>query len=173
MVTGSVNRADSGFEKECAKGHSYGLILRIAAQVLFCVQYLGYGAQSFRGCVHSLVCLNLCFRLAFKKIPSHTTIRNWACKMGYYRVHKEVEKSKELWLILIDESISLGNEKILLVLGMPLSKVVFGQALHLSELRVLSMEVCKTWTGETIHSVLEKVSKNYPIGYIISDEGTN
>jgi hypothetical protein len=42
---------------QVAKGHSYMLIL-----VLFCVQFLSYGAQSFRGCVHSLVCINLCFR---------------------------------------------------------------------------------------------------------------
>jgi hypothetical protein len=95
----------------------------------------------------------------FSKIPSHTTIRNWACKMGYYRVHQEVEKSEELWLLLIDESISLGNEKILLILGMPLSKVSFGRALNLSDLRVLQMEIRKTWTGEDINLVFQKVSK--------------
>ncbi|TAG46791.1 MAG: hypothetical protein EAZ31_00005 [Cytophagia bacterium] len=155
-------------KNQSAQGHSYPLFL-----VLFCVQFLNYGAQSFRGCVHSLVCINLCFRLGFRKLPSHTTIRNWSCKMGYYRVHKVVEKSEELWLILIDESISLGNEKILLVLGMPLSKVIFDKALQVADLRVLAMEISKTWTGETIAVVLEKVSKHYPIGYIISDCGNN
>jgi len=153
---------------QVAKGHSYQLVL-----VLFCLQFLSYGAQSFRGCVHSLVCINLSFRLIFNKVPSHTTIRNWACKMGYYRVHKVVEKSEELWLVLIDESISLGNEKILLVLGIPLSKVSFEKALNLADLRVLAMEISKTWTGKDINLVLQKVAKNYPIGYIISDCGNN
>lgn len=153
---------------QVAKGHSYQLVL-----VLFCLQFLSYGAQSFRGCVHSLVCINLSFRLIFNKVPSHTTIRNWACKMGYYRVHKVVEKSEELWLVLIDESISLGNEKILLVLGIPLSKVSFEKALNLADLRVLGMEISKTWTGKDINLVLQKVAKNYPIGYIISDCGNN
>jgi hypothetical protein len=64
--------------------------------------------------------------------------------MGYYRVHQEVEKSEELWLILIDESISLGNEKIILVLGMPLCKFSFEKSLNLSDLRVLSMEIRKS-----------------------------
>lgn len=164
----SENVSRFSAKNEVAKGHSYHLVL-----VLFCVQFLSYGAQSFRGCVHSLVCINLCFRLGFSKIPSHTTIRNWACKMGYYRVHQEVQKSEELWLLLIDESISLGNEKILLILGMPLSQVSFGRALNLSDLRVLQMEIRKTWTGEDINLVLQKVSKNYPIGYIISDCGNN
>lgn len=168
LALGQQNVSNLGATKQVAKGHSYHLIL-----VLFCVKYLSYGAQSFRGCVHSLVCINLCFRLGFSKIPSHTTIRNWACKMGYYRVHQEVAKSEELWLILIDESISLGNEKILLVLGMPLSKVSFEKSLNLSDLRVLSMEIRKSWTGEDINLVLQKVSKNYPIGYIISDCGNN
>jgi hypothetical protein len=168
LSSGSVKRSNLLCEKQVAKGHHYQL-----AVVLFCVQFLSYGAQSFRGCVHSLVCLNLCFRLAFKKVPSHTTIRNWACKMGYYRVHKVVEKSEELWLLLIDESISLGNEKILLVLGMPLSKVSFEKALQVSDLRVLAMEISKTWTGESIAEVLAKVAKTYPIGYIVSDCGNN
>ena len=168
LVSGHENVSRFSANNEVAKGHSYHLVL-----VLFCVQFLSYGAQSFRGCVHSLVCINLCFRLGFGKIPSHTTIRNWACKMGYYRVHQEVQKSEELWLLLIDESISLGNEKILLILGMPLSKVSFGKALNLSDLRVLQMEIRKTWTGKDINLVLQKVAKNYPIGYIISDCGNN
>lgn len=164
LASGQESASIFSAKNEVAKGHSYHLVL-----VLFCVQFLSYGAQSFRGCVHSLVCINLCFRLGFGKIPSHTTIRNWAYKMGYYRVHQEVVKSEELWLILIEESISLGNEKILLILGMPLSKVSFEKALNLSDLRVLVMEISKTWTGQTIAMVLEKVSQNYPIGYIVSD----
>ena len=162
---GIVNFSD---KKQCAKWHQYSLILN-----LFCVQFLSYGAQSFRGCVHSLVCINLCFKLGFSKIPCPNTIRNWACKMGYYRVHEVVEKSDELWVILIDESISIGCEKILLVLGIPLSKLNFSKALDLSELRVLAMEISKTWQAEEIAIVLQKVSKNYPIGYIISDSGSN
>jgi hypothetical protein len=159
---------DLSSNHQSAQGHSYPLFL-----VLFCVQFLSYGAQSFRGCVHSLVCINLCFRLGFGKIPSHTTIRNWACKMGYYRVHQQLEKSQEQWLVLIDESISLGNEKILLVLGIPLSQVSFDKALQVSDLRVLAMEISKTWTGESIHLVLQKVAKIYPIGYLVSDCGNN
>jgi hypothetical protein len=168
LTSGSVPQSNLPCEKQVAKGHSYQLVI-----VLFCMQFLSYGVQSFRGCVHSLLCINLCFRLGFSKLPSHTTIRNWACKMGYYRVHKEVEKSEESWLILIDESISLGNEKILLVLGIPLSQVGFDKALQVSALRVLAMEISKTWTGEAIAEVLAKVAKNYPIGYIVSDCGNN
>ena len=51
------NTKDFSAKTQTAKGHSYHLVL-----VLFCVQFLSYGAQSFRGCVHSLVCINLCFR---------------------------------------------------------------------------------------------------------------
>jgi hypothetical protein len=85
LALNAKNSKDFSAKNQVAKGHCYPLFL-----VLFCVKYLGYGAQSFRSCVHSLLCMNLCFRLGFKKIPSHTSIRNWACKMGYYRVHKEV-----------------------------------------------------------------------------------
>lgn len=159
---------DLSLNHQSAQGHSYPLFL-----VLFCVQFLSYGTQSFRGCVHSLVCINLCFRLGFCKLPSHSTIRNWSCKMGYYRVHKVVEKSEELWLVLIDESISFGNEKILLVLGIPLTKVSFDKSLQVADLPVLAMEVSKTWTSQAIAAVLEKVSKNHPIGYIVSDCGNN
>lgn len=51
------NSTDLPAKNQVAQGHCYPLFL-----VLFCVQYLNYGAQSFRGCVHSLLCINLCFR---------------------------------------------------------------------------------------------------------------
>ena len=88
-----------------AQRHSYPIFL-----VLFCVKFLSYGAQSLRGCVHTLITINMCFGLRFKKIPCHNSIRNWACKMGYYRI-LSAEKSDTSWVVFVDESISIGNEK--------------------------------------------------------------
>jgi len=58
-----------------------------------------------------------------KQAPSHTTIRNWTLKLGYYELESEKPKADN-WMILLDHSIQFGCEKILVVLGMLLEIMV-------------------------------------------------
>ena len=45
-------------------------------------------------------------------VPSHTTILNWVHKIGYYELVKTKEKADD-WIIILDESIQFGQEKLL------------------------------------------------------------
>lgn len=120
------------FEGMKAKHHSYSLVL-----VAFCANIQAYGAMSLRSCVHVLFCLQLAFG-SQKRSPSYSSIRVWVCKLGKYRIENQ-EISEEKWLYWIDESIHIGSEKILLVLGIPQKNLDFQTGLCLSQLRVLHM----------------------------------
>lgn len=149
-----------------AKHHSYSVLLFV-----FCGNMQAYGAMSLRACVHVLFCLQLAFGSP-KKLPSYSSIRVWVCKLGKYRIESE-GISEEKWLYWIDESIHIGNEKILLVLGLPEKKLDFQRALSLPQMRVLYMEVATQWTGEQIAEVLQNLQAKFPLAYVVSDSGNN
>jgi hypothetical protein len=73
----------------------------------------------------------------------------------------------------VDESIHLGSEKILLILGIVQQDLDFTQGLSLSKLRILHMQISEHRKGEQIGAVLQKLNQHYPISYIVSDEGHN
>lgn len=162
LKTPSVS-APVGSEK--ARGHQYAI-----AVVLFLVMLQRYGNMSLRGCRQSLICL--CFMGFSHRIPSHNSIRNWVCKCGYFRVCKK-EKPKESYVVYADESIVFGSEKILLLLGLPLSAIPLDRSVCHADLEVLYVGISDSWKGEDIHAVLADIAAKTPIAYIVGDEGTN
>lgn len=154
------------FEGNSAKHHSYSLLL-----VAFCANIQSYGAMSLRSCTHILLCLQLVLGTD-KRVPSYSSVRIWVCKLGKHRIENQ-ESSTEKWIYWVDESIHIGNEKILLILGIPENQLHFGRSLCLSELRILHMSVSTQWKGEEIALILEELKKRFPLSYLVSDEGNN
>ncbi|MBK9247802.1 MAG: hypothetical protein IPM69_06705 [Ignavibacteria bacterium] len=59
-----------------------------------------------------------------------------AVQSGYYRIQREqksVRNPAEQWALVIDESITIGSEKILLVLGLELSTWQFTKSLSVED----------------------------------------
>ena len=127
--------------------------------------------MSLRGCVQVLLCLRLVSsRLNQKLVPSYNSIRNWCCKAGYHRLVYEGSVEEGEWVYFVDESISLGKERILLVLGIPVNRLDFKKSLSLDSMRVLSIELSKSWKGQDIAAVLSKLRERFPMAYVVSDE---
>jgi hypothetical protein len=76
--------------------HHYSL--EIVALVL---QLYSSGNMSLRSCRHSLICMFLSLGLS-GKISSHSSIRNWLCKCGHYRV-KASRLEEEKYVAYVDE----------------------------------------------------------------------
>jgi hypothetical protein len=107
------------------------------------------------------------------RAPTHTTILNWVHKLGYYQLMMEKEKGDD-WIIMIDESIQIGREKILLILGIREKDIDFARPLVLQELLPLSETVNVSWTSEEISKILFKLGKELgKIKYAVSDGGRN
>lgn len=158
------------FDKEKAVRHQYPIQM-----VLLMVVWQAYGQMSLRSVRHCFAQLQIVFNLHCR-VPSHSSIRNWLCKSGYYRIQREqqsVRNPAEQWALVIDESITIGSEKILLVLGLELSTWQFTKSLSVEDVRVLAVETSKGWSSEMISQRLKDVGRTHNISYVISDGGIN
>lgn len=153
-------------EGKKAKGHHYSLVI-----VVFVMELYKYGSMSLRSCRHVIACLHLCLSLE-GKVPCHNSIRNWLCKCGMSRV-KNTSVQNDNYVIYIDESISFGSEKILLILGVNTDKIPKHRSLCHSDMEVLSVEIGQEWKGDRVAESLKKATVNKRVEYVVSDEGNN
>ena len=159
--------ADSlDFGTKKAKHHQYSLLV-----ILWVIQMQNYGRMSLRGCCHCVSSLYLVLNLS-GRVPSHGSIRNWLCKHGVHRL-KESCKSNKKRVLYVDESIILGGEKILLILGVRTDKIRFDGSVSQQDVEVLHVSSEKEWKAETIASILTKIGAMGGISYIVSDQGCN
>ncbi|MGB3849136.1 MAG: hypothetical protein WA958_04165 [Tunicatimonas sp.] len=127
---------------------------------------------SLRGCLEVLRVMSVYLGLELS-IPSISSIRHWEKKLGHWRLHQSA-CSQERWAIILDESVGVGQQKLLVVLGVPLLGYQFGQALSLEQVRVLSVRLSASWKAEAIRQELVQLQgRGYAISYAISDGGTN
>lgn len=151
------------------KNHSYPI-----RQILLVVWLRSSSQISLRSCQKLLTLLQIIYGLSFK-VPSKASIQNWEQKLAYHRVVVPSNKRPVgKWAILIDESICIGSQKVLLILGIPLEQYTFGAALQAKDIHVLQISIDTSWNGEAIAKELTALqSKGYKIAYSVSDEGNN
>jgi hypothetical protein len=75
--------------------------------------------------------------------------------------------------LVSDESIVLGAEKILLILGVKEEAISFTQAVNHQDVEVLYVGFDKEWKAEEIKKKIDKIQENKQISYLVSDQGTN
>jgi hypothetical protein len=150
-----------------AKRHHYSTLV-----VWLVVQLQTYGLTSLRCCAKLIQHWSLIFGLKSRR-PSASTIRNWVIKVGYYRTQTLFEDPNTEWVLWIDESILLGQDKILLILGSKVGTLDFKTALSHASVEVVYIGVNTSWTSPQIHSIWSDLGTRLKIHYIVSDEGNN
>jgi len=107
------------------------------------------------------------------KGPCYTTLINWVHKIGYYELNKIKEKAND-WVIILDESIQLGCDKILVVFGIRESEIDFTRPLNFKDLVPLR-EISKTkWNGELVKDVVQDLKNEIgDIKYAVGDYGSD
>lgn len=150
-----------------AKWHHYPTKL-----IGLCILLRIVGGCSFGGIVKILVILKDYVGMEIEKIPCKNTIQNWVSKWGLFNYQNNPLSlvGKQVSLI-IDESIRLGQEKLLLILSVPLEKLEQG-ALGFADVVVVYMKGAKSWTGLAISEVIEELEQSYgfEVKNILSDE---
>jgi len=130
---------------------------------------------SYECTVKILKLLNNYFHLGLKKVPCANTVQNWVSKVGLYSLEKEPSKLEGKPVsIIIDESIRLGQEKLLLILQCPWIKKAKG-ALSFTDVEVVYMKGSKSWKGVAIAKEMTKslLAKGVKVMNVLSDEGGN
>jgi hypothetical protein len=119
-----------------------------------------------------MIYLNL--NLSQPRSPSRTVVLLWIKKVGYYRLHQPKEQSED-WILILDESIGIGQEKLLIILGIQRSKLPNDRPLTLQDMTPLVVKSSVKWTHETIGQELEACRKQLGdhILYATTDGGSN
>jgi hypothetical protein len=106
-------------------------------------------------------------------LPCANTIQNWVSKMGLYTLlHPDVSvyATQEV-CVMIDQSIQIGQEKMLMVLYAPVSKQE-ARALCYADVQVAYLEGRTSWTSAAISEVVSKqlAKDGLTAVYALSDE---
>jgi hypothetical protein len=141
------------------------------ALIWLCIQVYNCCHCSYRNCCQMVVASCLVFKVHCGK-PSAATIRNWMIKYGYYH-YKYTHKPAGQYALIVDESVSIGQEKLLVVLGVPLDNWTFTHTLSHKDVHVLHISMATSWKADAIAAILKDLSTRYQISYCLSDKGNN
>lgn len=110
------------------------------------------------------------------KTVSHQTVSDWVKTAGlamYKEARGKIRASGMKYAYVIDESITIGSQKLLLILAIPASHP--GYALKHEDVLVVGIFVAKSWKAEDVSKRLREVTDEigYQPEYVLSDNGHN
>ena len=128
---------------------------------------------SLRGCVKLLEILVEILDLPLSRIPCASTIYYWECKLGHHRLNNKPPE-KSTWTIILDESITIAKQRMLLILGVRMEDYHFDGPLSFADVSVLWLGVKKSWTESCIREQIDHLKeKGYEVVNSVSDCGTS
>lgn len=78
------------------------------------------------------------------------------------------------WAIILDHTIQIGQLKVLIILGLPLSHLPEGRALSLSDVKPLLVLPMMSSTGGRIKQILDSIQEKYgSIRLVVADQGSD
>ncbi len=134
-------------------GHKYDLRL-----VHLCISLYTLAGCSFRGVCKVLYCLQLEYQITLSSIPSKSSIENWVQKVGLYNYEEVAHKFDEDYCLILDESMVVGEQRMLLALGVKANKTG-KEALGFEDVQVLSIAVKPSWKQEDVQDFVQKVQE--------------
>ena len=171
----SIAKAENENLQECIKpqpikNHHYP-----AQMIALAVFMVVYGNCSLRSAAKTLEFFALLMGWNYKA-PSPSSISNWVKRCGLDELLNKQKLSGD-YVVIADESIQMGKEKIFLLLGYPtdLEETQCAPLRH-EDLRVLGMSVRQSWTGLSIKKFIQQISNTQTgmnIVRAVSDRGHN
>jgi len=148
------------------KRHKYSeFIVSLAVEI-----YILSGC-GLRKTVKIIELLNKKLAWELEEIPCYNSIENWVKKGGYHTYQESgLKNTKADYSCIVDESILLGKEKMILSLGIKARKDS-STALSYNDTEVIGIHVNSNWDSDSIKIALEDDEKKMqrPPLYIISD----
>ena len=108
------------------------------------------------------------------ELPSHTEISNWAKKNGLATYADSGKRLSNMeYCEIIDESITVGKQKLLLTLAA--HSIPAGRPLRHEDVEVLGIAVAPSWDSDAVKKEIGHCSRKakHDPEYIISDNGVN
>jgi hypothetical protein len=127
---------------------------------------------ALRGLADVLAVLGQCWQLPFA-LPTANTIRSWLLRLGCAALCCPLPCDRP-WVWLVDHTIQLGPQKLLVILGCPLADVPFGRPLTLTDLRLVALVPMAQSTHVEVAAELARAAGRTGVPrLIVSDHGTD
>lgn len=132
-----------------------------------------YAGCSPRQAAKSLEVFNFMFHGLLGQSPCHTTIRTWLAKMGLDAIKHKSKSVDEAYAIIMDASISVGGQQMLLALKVPADHT--GKALTHADEEVVGMAVSENWPSAKVKEFCKEIAQEqgHKPEYYITDNGKN
>ncbi len=127
---------------------------------------------SYRGAAKTLK-IFFSFFPSLGNAPSHESIRLWVLKLGYHKLTQVREKAKD-WALILDHTIQIGTTKVLIVLGIRLSRLPVGRPLTFRDVEPIKVIPMEHSNQDVVFEELEMIQDNLgPIRLLVADEGSD
>jgi len=105
-------------------------------------------------------------------VPSFSTIRSWLLRLGCYALTRPLPCDTP-WVWLIDHSVQIGTQKLLVIAGCPLAKAPFGErSLRVGDLSLIGLVAMEQSNGALVAKELQRVrARTGTPRQIVSDGG--
>ena len=150
------------------RDHEYSIGCIFAAIKLYVT-----GGVSFHACSRIIACFR--DRLPeFSRVPTNNSIQSWVLRLGLFQLTL-VKQQADDWVVILDHTCQLGNQKCLIVLGIRLSHWrTLGRPLAFQDMTILMIRVIASSTGLIVESQLRAVQLEIGhIAAVLSDQGSD
>ena len=153
-------------QKERPRAHHHPNFL-----ILLAIKLVLDAGCSFRGAARALALFS---ELIGIQTPSYGSIRQWVYRLGYYCL-KNAPLFDGKWVMILDHTVELGQEKCLVILGVPLNAFQSGNyKLGHRDVHLLDMDIVSSSTGERVHDKIQEVTERCGApAQIVSDHGSD
>src|SRR3990167_4739687 len=118
--------------------------------IIMCIKLILQAAISFRAAPKAIhIAFSLFAAVKNQPIPTHKTISRWLTQIGLYKLNCLKELAND-WALIVDNSVQAGVHKVLVILGVRLSKLQ-RKALTFEDMEVLGMEVHERSDTESVY----------------------
>jgi len=139
--------------------------------IVLCIRLVLQAAISFRAAPKAIhIAFSQFAAVKDQPVPSHKSISRWLTQIGLYKLNCLKEQAND-WALIVDNSVQIGTQKCLVVLGVRLSKFQ-EKALIFEDMEVLVMELHDKSNAEITCQALEKAQKKVgKAAMVCADDG--
>lgn len=142
--------------------------------IIMCIRLVLQAVISFRAAPKAVHVMFSNFEaVKNQRIPTDKTITRWLSQIGLYKLQHCPREQGTDWALIIDNSIQIGTQKCLVILGTRLSKLQ-KRALKFEDMDVLAIELHSKTDEAIVCQVLENVQRKVgKIAMVCADDGTD
>jgi hypothetical protein len=110
----------------------------------------------------------------FQAIPAPNTIQSWLLRIGLHSLNRPKEIADD-WVIILDHTCQLGNQKCLIILGIRLSHwATLHKPLEYQDMTVLMLDAVESSDGTKVQlQLLDVQTQIGTIAAVVSDQGSD